>query len=84
MDKLKKHKANNKIPTNKYNDKFSSQIRPIKIYLPCSKSNENNYDDFVGRERLMERLFNWLSNEKNNKGLLSCNRIPRYGQNHNR
>lgn len=65
-------KANNKIPTNHYNDKYSSLIRPIKIFLPTQDKKENveehKYDDFVGRERLMEKLFNWLSDKKKESG----------------
>ena len=63
-------KCNNKIPSNRYNDNYSSLIRPIKIFLPPRKKNENGLyskdDDFVGRDRLMERLFLWLS-DKNKK-----------------
>lgn len=59
---------NDKIPTNKYNDKYSSLIRPIKIFLPTQDNKEHRYDDFVGRERLMERLFNWLSDKKKESG----------------
>lgn len=59
---------NNKIPTNKYNDKYSSLTRPIKIFLPTQDKGEHKYDDFVGRERLMERLFNWLSDKKKESG----------------
>ena len=62
-------KRSNIIPTNSYNDKYTSLIRPIKIFLPplYNKGNGNNgkVDDFVGRERLMERLFSWLSNKDN-------------------
>lgn len=62
-------KPNNIIPTNRYNDKFSSLIRPIKIFLPPRQNKGNGYygkdDDFVGRERLIERLFLWLSNRDN-------------------
>ena len=61
--------SNNTIPTNRYNDKFSSLIRPIKIFLPPRQNKENGCygkdDDFVGRERLIERLFLWLSNRDN-------------------
>lgn len=65
-------KRNNKFPTNPYNDKYSSLIRTIKIFLP-KQDNGNNpeeheYDDFVGRERLMERLFNWLSDKSRESG----------------
>lgn len=51
--------SNNTFPTNPFNDQYSSLTRPIKVYLPNKK--DDNSDDFVGRERLMERLFNWLS-----------------------
>lgn len=51
--------SNNNFPTNPFNDQYSSLTRPIKVYLPNKKGDDN--DDFVGRERLMERLFNWLS-----------------------
>lgn len=65
-------KPNNKIPTNPYNDKYSSLIRPIKIFLPTQgekeKIEEHKYDDFVGRERLMEKLFNWLSDKNKESG----------------
>ncbi len=63
---------NNQIPTNPYNDNYSSLIRPIKIFLPNrdddGKKSDFEYVDFVGRERLMERLFNWLSDKQNEKG----------------
>ena len=61
---------NNKVTTNKYNDRFSSLIRPIQIFLPEREGGDSNYKyaDFVGRERLMERLFNWLSDTKNENG----------------
>ena len=62
----------NKIPTNPYNDQYSSLIRPIKIYLPKhnrqDSDDDHKYDDFVGRERLMERLYNWLSSESQESG----------------
>ncbi len=64
-------KLSNRIPTNQYNDRFTSLIRPIKIFLPMGgkKGNANDkYDDFVGRERLMEKLFNWLSDKKKENG----------------
>lgn len=51
--------SNNTFPTNPFNDQYSSLTRPIKVYLPNKKDDDS--DDFVGRERLMERLFNWLS-----------------------
>ena len=55
--------TNNNIPTNPYNDQYSSLIRPIQIFLPCHDKNlDEKTEEFVGRERLMERLFNWLSN----------------------
>lgn len=65
-----------KVPTNQFNDKFSSLTRPIKIYLPVNETKkkdgnvygDDNYDDFVGRERLMERLYNWLSDNKKHSG----------------
>ena len=63
---------NNRVPTNPYNDKYSSLIRPIKIFLPAQDKKddieEHKYDDFVGRERLMEKLFNWLSDKKKESG----------------
>ena len=62
----------NKFPTNPYNDKYSSLIRTIKIFLPSrtkeSTNDSSEYDDFVGRERLMERLFNWLSDKSIESG----------------
>lgn len=65
-------KPSNKIPTNPYNDKYSSLIRPIKIFLPTQgekeKAEDHKYDDFVGRERLMEKLFNWLSDKNKESG----------------
>ena len=65
-------KRNNKIPTNQYNDKYSSLIRPIKIFLPAQDKKDDledhKYDDFVGRERLMEKLFNWLSDKNKESG----------------
>ena len=56
--------SNNTFPTNPFNDLYSSLIRPIKVFLPDTKKDgvagqEN--DDFVGRKRLMERLYKWLS-----------------------
>lgn len=65
-------KQNNQIPTNPYKDKYSSLIRPIRIFLPVrgGKGEDANesYDDFVGRERLMEKLFNWLADKKKENG----------------
>jgi len=65
-------KPSNKIPTNPYNDQYSSLIRPIKIFLPVQdrkeKAEDHKYDDFVGRERLMEKLFNWLSDKNKESG----------------
>ena len=65
-------RKDNTVPTNPFNDKYSSLIRPIKIFLPAQDKNDNlednKYDDFVGRERLMERLFNWLSDKKKESG----------------
>ena len=52
---------NTVFPTNEFYVKYSSQIRPIKIHLPESKK-DDKYFDFVGREKLMERLFAWLTN----------------------
>lgn len=37
---------NNKIPTNKYNDKYSSLTRPIKIFLPTQDKGEHKYHLF--------------------------------------
>ena len=52
----------NKVPTNRYNKRFSSLIRDIKIFLPVYDKKEDEDDlNFVGRERVMERLFQWLS-----------------------
>ena len=63
----------NKIPTNRYEQKYSSLTRDIKIFMPieeddCTKDegnkkrNEGDEDlHFVGRERVSERLYNWLS-----------------------
>lgn len=69
---MTKPNNNNKIPTNPYNDKYSSLIRPIKIFLPVQdkkeKAEDHKYDDFVGRERLMEKLFNWLSDKNKESG----------------
>ena len=64
-------KNDNIIPANRFNDKYTSLIRTIKIFLPQLPKKENgSYDDkdeyFVGRERLIERLFLWLS-DKNKK-----------------
>lgn len=63
----------NKVPTNRFNDKFSSLIRPIKIFLPPKENREqkndgDDYNDFVGRDQLMDRLFNWLSDKDKEKG----------------
>lgn len=57
--------------TGAFNDKYSSLIRPIRIFLPVSgakKKDGGKYDDFVGRERLMEKLFNWLSDKSKENG----------------
>ncbi len=55
--------TNNIISINPYNDKYSSLIRYIQIFLPChDKSLDEKTEEFVGRERLMEKLYNWLSN----------------------
>ena len=65
-------KQSNIIPTNCYNDKYSSLIRPIKIFLPPRQKKKGRLckedDDFVGRERLMERLFLWLFNKEKKTG----------------
>ena len=50
-----------KFPINGFYKENSSQIRSIKIHLPESKK-EDKYFDFVGREKLMERLYAWLTN----------------------
>lgn len=54
-------KPNTVFPTNEFYIKYSSQIRPIKIHLPESKK-DDKYFDFVGREKLMERIYAWLTN----------------------
>lgn len=54
-------KPNIKFPTNQFYRNYSSQIKPIKIHLPESKKDDKYYD-FVGREKLMERLYAWLTN----------------------
>ena len=61
---------NNKILANKFDDQYTSLIRPIKIFLPPRKEEgeESKYEDFVGRERLMERLFLWISDRKQKSG----------------
>ena len=63
---------NNITPTNLYNDKYSSLIRSIKIHLPHreykEEDDEHKYDEFVGRDRQMECLYNWLSDRKNESG----------------
>lgn len=63
-------KPSNKIPTNHFDNQYTSLIRPIKIFLPTSKGDDeqSKYDDFVGRERLMERLFLWISDKKQKSG----------------
>ena len=64
-------KTDNKVYSNKFNDKYSSSIRPIKIFLPRDKTNDSSsqsFEDFVGRERLMEKLFNWLEDKKKESG----------------
>ncbi len=64
------NRYDNKIPTNRYGERFSSQIRDIKIFLPTNedgdktgdRESEDNGDlNFVGRERVSQRLFDWLS-----------------------
>lgn len=63
--------SNNKVPVNRFNDKYTSLIRPIKIFLPIKKKtgdDQSKYADFVGRDRLMDRLFLWLSDEKQKTG----------------
>lgn len=62
--------SNNKILANKFDDQYTSLIRPIKIFLPPRKEEgeESKYEDFVGRERLMERLFLWISDRKQKSG----------------
>ncbi|MBO7636539.1 MAG: ATP-binding protein [Paludibacteraceae bacterium] len=68
------NKINNIVSTNAFNDRFTSLTRSIKIFLPSKESNRkdevenNNFDDFVGRERLMERLYNWLSDKNKDSG----------------
>ena len=58
---MSKHKINTTFPTNEFYDKYSSQIKPIKIHLPKSEK-DGKYFDFVGREKLMERLYAWMTN----------------------
>lgn len=54
--------TNNIISINPYNDKYSSLIRPIQIFLPSHDRNlDEKTEEFVGRERLMEKLYNWSS-----------------------
>ena len=52
---------NTKFPTNEFYDNYSSQIHSIKIHLPKSEK-DGKYFDFVGRGKLMERLYAWLTN----------------------
>lgn len=54
-------KPNTVFPTNHFYGDYSSQIKPIKIHLPESKKGDKYYD-FVGRGKLMERLYAWLTN----------------------
>lgn len=67
-------RIDNMVSTNIFNDKYSSLTRSIKIFLPVRESKKKdegeyeNYDDFVGRERLMERLYNWLSDKNKASG----------------
>lgn len=63
--------SNNKISINRFDDRYTSLIRPIKIFLPLRKNREEEllkYDYFVGRERLMERLFLWITDKKQKSG----------------
>lgn len=56
-------------PINKFTHLFSSQIRPIKIYLPKIKAKDEDADDnnFIGRKLLMDKLYNWIQ-DKDPKG----------------
>lgn len=54
---------NTVFPTNEFYDNYSSQIHPIKIHLPKSEK-DGRYFDFVGRGKLMERLYAWLTNDR--------------------
>ena len=68
---IKLSKFENRITTNRFDGIYTSLIRPIKIFLPSrrkGKDEDARYDDFVGRERLMERLFLWLSDKKRKSG----------------
>lgn len=63
--------AENRFPTNPFNDCHSSLVRPIKVLLPEGQekgedTTKEGFDDFVGRERLMERLYKWLSDKNKN------------------
>lgn len=54
-------KPHTEFPTNDFYRKYSSQINPIKIHLPKSKKGDKYYD-FVGRDKLIDRLYAWLTN----------------------
>lgn len=58
----------NKMPHNPLNG-FSSQLKYIKIFLPNRSAVDESADDsesdwFVGRNVLMDKLYNWLADKK--------------------
>ena len=61
----------NKFPINRFSHKFTSQIRPIKIYLPEKETIEDDVDsDFIGRKLLMDKLYNWILDKNTNGSYL--------------
>lgn len=67
---MSENRDKRKLPLNRYRE-FFSQPKSIKIYVPDNDSNKNDKtddDDFVGRTTLMNKLYNWLTDDKYGKG----------------
>lgn len=68
---MNKKDEKKKLPLNRYRE-FFSQPKSIKIYIPDKSfnhdGNEARDDDFVGRVDMLNKLFKWLTDEKQGKG----------------
>lgn len=72
MQKTNSHQQ--EFPTNKYNDRYTSIIRTLKIYLPVKTQKmdeEDDYSDYVGRKDMKECLSKWLSEGKEGSYLIT-------------
>lgn len=67
---MSENRDKRKLPLNRYRE-FFSQPKSIKIYVPNNDSYKNDItddDDFVGRTTLMNKLYDWLTDDKYGKG----------------